>query len=278
MNPSTFSRGTFKVSLSLVLATFLFHLSPGAGQTVQPAAPRPAVVQNSTAPMTAPVRATDPIKKTEPGRNQSAKPPTSQGAATDYGVFKLGGSVYSTGTEDVIVRVLNSALVCPVPRGHNWPDLSPFNNGLYLLSPGPARFIAFNTQAGTTINLGKLPPGELVFGLRVNEYNCYFQTGDISRNPDRLDHVSKRTFKSDDLVELWFEDALGPKGTGRSDRDFNDIVISVSGGIDNGAMADLAQSIQQQPAASREAVIAGLKKVDPKTAAAVSLQRSGPSN
>ena len=185
---------------------------------------------------------------------------------TDYGVFRLGGSVYSTGTEDVIVRVLDSATIRPLAPKHTaGPYLSPFNDGVYLLSPGPVRFIASNKQAGSTINLGTLPPDELVFGIRVSDCACYLQTGDASRNPDKLDHVSVRTFKSGP-TELWFEDAPGPKGMGRSDRNFTDLIISVSGGVDNGAMADLVQAVQQQKGESREASITALKKINPKLA------------
>lgn len=180
-----------------------------------------------------------------------------------------GKKVYSSGTADVIVQMLNPATVHPVPRGHLTPDLSPFNSGLYLLSPGKERFIASNKEAGKVINLGKLPPGELVFAIRVNDCSCYFRTGEATQNPDGLVHAEVRTFGSESPVEIWFEDAFGPQGTGRSDRDINDLVVSVSGGIDNGGMSDLANAVQQQPAAKREALMSELKKVDPKTATAL---------
>jgi hypothetical protein len=214
----------------------------------------------------------DLVKPSETANQRTAALPGAQ--SIDYGVFQFGGRVYSTGTEDVIVRVLDQNSVRPVERGHNLPGLSPFNNGVYLLSPGQPRFLGSNKQVGNTINLGKLPPGELIFGLRVNEYNCYFQTGPALRNIDKLDHVSMRTFKYGGYVELWFEDARGPKGTDRSDRDFNDLVLSVSGGIDNGAMADFVNTVEQLPVETREATIAALKKVDPKRAAVFAMPRN----
>jgi hypothetical protein len=146
---------------------------------------------------------------------------------------------------------------------------SPWASGLYLLSPGQERFIASNKDIGKVINLGKLPPGELVFAVLSTDRKEYFRTGDGKENPDGLVHAEVRTFGSDSPIEIWFEDAPGRLGTGRSDRDFDDLIVSVSGGLDSGNTSNLAQAIQAQPAANREALIKELKKVDPKTAAAL---------
>jgi len=249
----------FNLSLGVGIIVVLIQLlnaGPAPGQHTQSVSPAQAQGQGSTRSLgVGPVTAT---KSSTPTRSP-----------VNAGLFTPGKKVYSSGTADVIVQVLNSATVHPVPREHPKPDLSPFNNGLYLLSPGPERFIASNKDVGKVINLGKLPPGELVFAIRVSDCNCYFRTGEATQNPDGLVHADVRTFGSESPIEIWFEDALGPKGTGRSDRDVNDLVVSVSGGLDSGDMANLAKAIQQQPAANRETLISELKKVDPKAADAL---------
>ena len=253
------SRLPSKLSLGMAFIVVLsqsLHAGPNAGQNTQLPRPAPAQVQGSTkSPGAGPLTATQASPTKSP--------------VVNYGVFVPGKKVFSSGMADVNVQVLNPATVSPVPREHPKPDLSPYNRGLYLLSPGPERFIASNKDAGKVINLGKLPPGELVFAIRPIDRNDYFRTGDPKQNPDGLVHAEVRTFGSDSPVEIWFEDAFGKKGTDRSDRDFNDLVVSVSGGIDNGDMSNLAQAIQQQPAANRDALISELKKADPKTAAAL---------
>ena len=285
MNTSFHSHTMLRFSLCLVVTALLSHGAVKAGQSIparQTAPPQVGTVQSRsttprppTAAQTAPVQTQTPATPLESVRGQTETVPAARVETVDYGNFKLGGTVFSTGTEDVIVRILDSTLVRTLPLGHRQVDLSPFNAGVYLLSPGPARFIGSNKQAGNTINLGTLPAGELIFGLSVPEYNSYFQTGDASRNLDKLDHVIFRTFKSGPM-ELWFEDALGPKGTGRSDRDFNDLVLSVSGGVDNGTVAGLLQAIQLQTGEGRNTAIALLKKVNPKAAANLVAQSNPP--
>ena len=185
----------------------------------------------------------------------------------DYGVFTYGGSVYSSGTEDVVVRVLTTDTIRPLPRKQieNGLDPQTIASGIYLLSPGPARFIATPEQKGIAINLGTLPPGELIFAIKVPDHDGYFETGDATRNLDKLDHVRVRTFKSGP-PEIWFEDAPGPKGTGRSDRDFDDLAISVSGGVDDGTMARVVDAVKAQQGESRRTSIAAVRQMYPKLA------------
>jgi len=207
-----------------------------------------------------------------PGETGLSRTTTSPGATVqtvDYGEFVYGGSVYSSGTEDVIVRVLTSLTIRPLPPQQKGLkqglDDRTISSGVYLLSPGPARFVASQKHAGTAINLGTLPPGELIFGIKVPDYDGYFESGNASRNLDKLDHVRVRTFKSGP-PEIWFEDAPGPKGTGRSDRDFDDFAISVSGGVDDGTMATLVDAVKVQKGESRRSSIAAIKNMYPKLA------------
>jgi len=268
MNQSPSCHGDFKCSLGFVFATLLccgtIVAGPGPNQNVQP---RSSVTTQ------------DATKQRAVGAGPSRNTTPVPNANVDYGVFKPGATIYSSGTADVIVQVLDARLVRPLQPGPGRPKdaTSPFHNGVYLLSADTPRYLGSCKDAGKTINLGKLPPGELIFGLRVNEYNCYFKTGDASRNPDNLVHANIRTFKSGGPVEIWFEDAFGLKGTDRSDRDFDDLVLQVSGGIDNGDVSGLVQAVQKQPAASREAMISELKKADPKLAEVVSTYSQKPS-
>ena len=267
MNQSPSCNVAFKYSLGFVCITLLccgtMVAGPNPNQSPQP---RSSVTTQ------------DATKQHAVGTDRPRSSSPVPNANVDYGVFKPGATIYSSGTADVIVQVLNPMLVRPLQRGQPRLDAkSPGSDGVYLLTSDKPRYIGSVKDAGKTINLGKLPPGELIFGLRVNEYNCYFKTGDASRNPDNLVHANIRTFKSGGLVEIWFEDAFGPKGTDRSDRDINDLVLQVSGGIDNGDVSGLVQAVQKQPAASREATISELKKVDPKLAAVVSTYSQKPS-
>ena len=85
---------------------------------------------------------------------------------------------------------------------------------------GPDRSLGVSSkQAGEVIDLGEVPPGELILGIVVNETGLTFKTGDGSRNPD--DRVHARIEGS----EIWFEDTLGG-----GDGDFNDAVLRVTRG------------------------------------------------
>lgn len=185
------------------------------------------------------------------GAVQLLTPTTRTAVVMDNAPWRLGGRVYSTGTEDVIVKVMT-------PR-------AAFKNGLYLVSPGPPRFIAWNTDVGTIVNLGKLPAGEIIFGLKTPRNNM-FEAGAGSRNPDQLPHAAVKTWKSG-LIHVGFEDLSGAKGAG-SDRDFNDSVFQLSGGVsDNNAVGELLKVIKEQKGEVRDQAIAALKQINPKAAA-----------
>jgi hypothetical protein len=178
-------------------------------------------------------------------------------------VQRLGGTVYSTGAEDVIVKILERTRQ-PTPNGV-MTNVSAFNSGIYLVSTTPERFIGFPRQGGKVMNLGKLPPGELVFAIKTPEQRV-FQTGPASRNPDGFEHAIIRSFPSG-TIEVWFED-LNQTG----DRDFNDAVIQLYGGVaDNSAVADLLKIIKEQKGEVRDAAISALKVINPKALAGVAL-------
>jgi hypothetical protein len=190
----------------------------------------------------------------------------------DLGTANIGGRVYSTGTDDIILTILTPSgwgetrtvvvggktLVMPNP------NISAFNDAIYILSPGQARFVASNCQHGRQVNLGKLPPGEIVFAISTPQRNV-FRTGDGSRNPDALPHASIKTFRSGP-IEVWFEDLSGLART-QSDRDFNDAVFQLSGGVsDNNGVAELLKTIKEQKGELRDAAIAALRQANPKAA------------
>jgi hypothetical protein len=290
MNSTLFPRTQVRTLLLVSLfAVMPIAVSAGSQPAVRQKPAPPTAI--GTAPVAAPTP--PPVAASAPGHGQSplkAEPDQAGSSATvnlkppaqtnifDFGTFTLGGSVYSTGAADVIVQILGPDMVRPLPRGHNKPDLSPFNSGLWLLSPGQPRYIGSNHELGKTVNLGTFPAGvEVVLALKVDDYNCFLRTGNPTNNIDHLDHVIFRTF-SRGPMELWFEDAPGPLGWGRSDRDFNDLVISLGGGVDRGAVAGLLQAIQVEKGPGRDNAIAALRRINPQAAANYVAQKDGPAN
>jgi hypothetical protein len=181
----------------------------------------------------------------------------------------MGGRIFSTGTEDIKVKII-SLTARTSPRNTiggrltDQPVESAFNNGIYLFSPAPEHFIGFSRQHGRVVNLGKLPAGELIFGIKTPQ-NYRFQTGAASKNPDHVPHAIVKSFVSG-TMEVWFEDEAGVR-LPASDRDFNDAVIELSGGITrDSSVTDLLSLIHEQKGEAREKAIAELKKLDPKTA------------
>ena len=156
----------------------------------------------------------------------------------DSGVDRLGGRLYSTGRQNVLVTILNpSSQRAPMTGRH---EGSPLNSEIYLINQGREIFIGKSKQAGKVVNLGKLPQGELVFAIKTID-QVMLRSGDgaknpDSKNPDKLLHAFTRTFNSG-AIQILFEDELGPKnkpGLSRmapSDRDFDDVVIQLSGDV-----------------------------------------------
>ena len=290
MNSTLFPRAHARtLSLVSLLAAVPIAVWAGSQPAVKQKPAPPTAV--GTAPAAAPTP--PPCATSAPGPGQSplkAEPdqagssatvtlkPSAQTNIIDFGTFTLGGSVYSTGAGDVIVTILGSTMVRPLPRGHSRPWETPFNSGLWLLSPGQPRYIGSNTEPGKTVNLGAFPPGvELRLALKVDDYHCFLGSGNPTNNFDHLDHVIFRTF-SKGPMELWFEDAPGPLGWERSDRLFNDLVISLAGGVDRGAVAGLLQAIQLEKGPARDNAIAALRRINPQAAAGYVGQKDGPAN
>jgi hypothetical protein len=97
-----------------------------------------------------------------------------------------------------------------------------FTIELYLMSPGPRRFIATNRDAGTIVKLGSLPDGvEFVFGILVRETQQTYLMGAGSGNPDGLPHDEVTCFGGG-RSNVGFEDQLGG-----GDRDYNDLMCTV---------------------------------------------------
>jgi hypothetical protein len=293
---------TVKPYLAFALAAALCLGSLRArGQTAKRVAPqapaRPAVAQATpstpAAAMTGPA-ATQEVTKAGgavQGQTTTVPAPTNTGIfMVEVGVEELGGKIYSTGSEDILVRLFRTEPMRAMPPGKERTIIEAgTGTAIYLLSPGPEQFLAWNWEGQRfpvrdrvgerVINLGKLPAGEVIFGIRTTTSG--FATGDAERNPDQLVHAIITRFR--DRVQVWFEDCAGPKGVGGSDRDFNDVMFEVSGGIVGGSgkvsAADLAKAIGQQQGEARQAAIDNLKKMDPKLAAEVVAQLpSDPAN
>ena len=277
-----------------LLAIGLFILSAGY-QAAEVAAGAPKQRVAAVQPLSpSQSQATSPgagqPQATSPGSSQTGAPNQRQAfhqtlaggtpviVPLDLGTPNVGGMVYSTGTDDIILTVLSPtgwgetktvvvngrALVLPNP------NISAFADGIYILSPGPVRWVASNRQHGRRVNLGKLPPGEVVFAICTLPLSNVFRTGDGSRNPDQLPHAVVKTFRAGP-IEVWFEDLPGDRS--QSDRDFNDCVFQLSGGVSgSNEVADLLKTIKEEKGEAREAAIIALRKVNPKAAAIAGLE------
>ena len=221
----------------------------------------PATSQNSAAI----------LQPTIPNRTSAQTLPAATAGLVEVDTWteRLGGAIYSTGADDVIVRIRSEQDASPtIAIGDRRLMPSPWTSGIYLVSAASSRYIGSNREGGKELNLGKLPPGELIFAVTTTD-GYTLRTGDAPRNIDGLFHAITRTYRSG-MIEVWFEDAPGPlhwKG-GRSDRNFTDAVIQLRGGVsDTGAVADLLKVIKEQHGEARQAAIDALKKINPKAAA-----------
>ncbi len=123
----------------------------------------------------------------------------------------IGGQLFATGGE-VVVEVQ--------------PATAGYTSELHLISPGPDRFIALNTQVGTVVNLGSFPAGvELIFAIYVQNTGDTFQMGPASRNPDGIEHAGVDN-TGPGVAIVGFEDLLGG-----GDLDYDDNVFKFTGGI-----------------------------------------------
>jgi hypothetical protein len=274
------------VSPSLVLflgTSLVLHLShiealAGPAKSSGQAAPAPAAATAQKAVAAQPSTAAPqqlPLVAKQPVGNANAGVATNIVVPVDLGHAVLGGSVFSTGSEDILLKVLTPSglpypdeAVTTVISGQRVrlpnPNVSAYTDDICIVSPGPARMLASNRQYDRTINLGKLPAGEVIFAIRTPDGN-FFKTGDGSRNGDRLPHAMVKTFVSG-AIQLWFEDQAGSRLPG-SDRDFNDAVFELSGGVaDNNAVADLTKIIKEQQGQARQEAFEALKRINPKAA------------
>ena len=97
-----------------------------------------------------------------------------------------------------------------------------FNIDLYLMSPGPQRFVASNRDAGLVVKLGKFPAGvELIFGVFVRDTQDTYLMGSGSGNPDGLPHAEVTCF-SNKRSGIGFEDQWGG-----GDKDYDDLLCTV---------------------------------------------------
>jgi len=238
-----------------------------AGAT-QSSAPTPAA--RSAAPMTTQQSA---VSK---GSVEDSSAANSGATLVDNGRVLLGGKVFSTGTDDILLTVPSpSGLPYPeesittVINGQRVrvpnPNVSAFVNSIAILAPGAPRVVASNRQHGRTINLGKFPAGEIIFGIQTSQ-GLLFQTGDGSRNPDHVPHSITKSYLSG-VIEVWFEDQPGSR-LPATDRDFNDAVFQLRGGVaDNNAVAEFTKIIREQQGEARQQAINALRQINPKALA-----------
>jgi hypothetical protein len=161
-------------------------------------------------------------------------------------VDRLGGKVYSTSTEDIQLTIWPSTPGTP-PLPSRWLQAhTPFKSAVYLVSPGPERFLGDNIPGNVSVNLGKIPAGELIFAIKTFDGST-LATGDAKRNRDKLMHAFTRRFSSG-AIQIWFEDAPGPLHTGRSDWDLDDVCIQLSGGVADETLMELTNKVKEEQA------------------------------
>lgn len=119
----------------------------------------------------------------------------------------VGGRLFSNGGE-LEVEIL--------------PALAGFTSELSFVSPGPARLIGTNRDAGTKVKLGSFPAGvELIFSIFVRETQKTFVMGQGLGNPDGLGHAEVTCF-GDGRSNIGFEDQIGG-----GDRNYADLICAV---------------------------------------------------
>jgi hypothetical protein len=136
-------------------------------------------------------------------------------ANNPYIPVSLGGRLFSTG-KDIAVSVL--------------PNTASFTSTLLYLVPelNLAGVVATNHDIGTVKNIGSFDAGvELIFGILVHNTGNFFVTGPGSRNLDGVSHAMVN-FSAPGLAKVGFEDLFGG-----GDRNYNDNVFVMSGGIDS---------------------------------------------
>jgi hypothetical protein len=144
----------------------------------------------------------------------------------------LGGTVFSTGLDEVFVRIV------PVQQV-SWKRERPYRSQIYLLAPGEKRLLGSNFD-DRVVRLGRLPAGEIKLGIDSPEGS--FQTGPGDRNRDSLPHA-KVTGLPSGVVEVRFEDLHGLREAKRlasgnaAERAYahrnllSDVIVQFSGGV-----------------------------------------------
>jgi hypothetical protein len=260
------------LALQLTLTKAVAGPAGQAGQAVPASGAAPSAA-SSQAARSAPSAAGQQNAVSNRGPAQDPAAANAGVTLVDNGRVLLGGKVFSTGTDDILLTVPSpSGLPYPeesittVVNGQRVrvpnPNVSAFVNSIAILAPGAPHVVASNRQHGRTINLGKFPAGEIIFGIQTSQ-GLLFQTGDGSRNPDHVPHSITKTYLSG-VIEVWFEDQPGSR-LPATDRDFNDAVFQLRGGVaDNNAVAEFTKIIREQQGEARQQAINALRQINPK--------------
>jgi hypothetical protein len=127
----------------------------------------------------------------------------------------LGGAVYSTGLEDVWVRLFSQKLYSGDGL-HSGDGDVPYFSWIYLFATNRQTWLT-NTEIclGSNhededkfIKLGRLPAGEIRIRVQNTVEGNIVETGTASRNPDGLRHATVRKIP-DGVVEVRFEHSPG---------------------------------------------------------------------
>jgi hypothetical protein len=102
-----------------------------------------------------------------------------------------------------------------------------YTGELRLVSPGPARTIGLDHDAGKIVKLGPIPRGsELLFEVHVRDSGNTFRIGPAERNPDGMAHSAAQLLPDGEAI-IGFED-ISKGGDGRypgPDNGYNDVLF-----------------------------------------------------
>jgi hypothetical protein len=180
----------------------------------------------------------------------------------------LGGKVYSTGLEDIWVRL--------IPQDPTKEKA--YLSQIHIISPGKKRHLGSNYES-KFLNLGKIPAGEIQIEPWNTVERAALQTGPASRNEDGLPHATVRQLPTG-VVDVRFENSPGlPEGKRINkspfdpqwvhDHYFQDAILEFSGGVTADPMVMALLTMLKDPdPEKRKTATTALRQVYPKIARA----------
>jgi hypothetical protein len=217
-----------------------------------------------------------------------------------FGVARLGEKIYTTGEGDVIITVLPKSTTIPGNRLYVCltNDFAALTNANLPVAKRE-KFVYANdtTPDRTTINLGRLPRGEIIFKITCGLGIGSFYSGSADRNRDGKFHVSVLVLSPGQTAMIGGrvpalpgtgkpgnatkplrdlgpgEIAMGFEDSVNMDDDFDDMNFKISGDVTlDTAVLDLLKVYTEQTGEVKKAAGVALAKMDPRLAASVGIR------